>query len=66
MKINFHILDGIKIGGIENLALTLTSEENDKEQNYLINLNKNINDYSTYFAKNIKMVCSIAQLRDEK
>ena len=45
MKINFHILDGIKIGGIENLALTLTSEENDKEQNYLINLNKKINNY---------------------
>ena len=54
MKINFHILDGIKIGGIENLALTLTSEENDKEQNYLINLNKKINNYSNYFSKNNK------------
>ena len=54
MKINFHILDGIKIGGIENLALTLTSEENDKEQNYLINLNKKIDNYSDYFSKNNK------------
>ena len=45
MTINFHILDGIKIGGIENLALTLSSEEISKEQNYLINLNKNINNY---------------------
>ena len=45
MKINFHILDGIKIGGIENLALTLTSEAMSMEQNYLINLNKSINKY---------------------
>ena len=54
MTINFHVLDGIKIGGIENLALTLSSEEMNMEQNYLINLNKNINDYSNYVATNIK------------
>ena len=54
MKKNFHILDGIKIGGIENLALTLSSEEISKEQNYLINLNKKINNYSNYFSKNNK------------
>ena len=54
MKINFHILDGIKIGGIENLALTLSSENLSKEQNYLINLNKKINNYSNYFSKNNK------------
>ena len=45
MKINFHILDGIKIGGIENLAFTLSSEKMSMEQNYLINLNKKINNY---------------------
>ena len=54
MKINFHILDGIKIGGIENLALTLSSEKIPMEQNYLINLNKSINNYSNYFSKNKK------------
>ena len=54
MKINFHILDGIKIGGIENLALTLSSEKTPMEQNYLINLNKNINNYSNYISKNNK------------
>ncbi len=54
MTINFHILDGIKIGGIENLALTLSSENLSVEQNYLINLNKNINNYSNYFSKNKK------------
>ena len=54
MKINFHILDGIKIGGIENLALTLSSARMSKEQNYLINLNKKINNYSNYFSKNNK------------
>ncbi len=54
MKINFHVLDGIKIGGIENLALTLSSEKISKEQNYLINLNKKINNYSTFFSKNNK------------
>ena len=54
MKINFHILDGLKIGGIENLALTLSSQKTHLEQNYLINLNKNINNYSNYFSKNKK------------
>ena len=54
MKINFHILDGIKIGGIENLALTLSSEKMSMEQNYLINLNKKIDNYSDYFSKNNK------------
>ena len=54
MKINFHILDGIKIGGIENLALTLSSENLSREQNYLINLNKKIDNYSSYFSKNNK------------
>ena len=54
MKINFHILDGIKIGGIENLALTLSSEKISKEQNYLINLNSKINNYSAFFSKNNK------------
>ena len=52
MTINFHILDGIKIGGIENLAFTLSSEKLSTEKNYLINLNKNINNYSNYFSKN--------------
>ena len=54
MKINFHILDGIKIGGIENLAVTLSSEKISKEQNYLINLNKKVNNFSNYFSKNNK------------
>ncbi len=54
MTINFHILDGIKIGGIENLALTLSSEKMSMEKNYLINLNKNINNYSKYISKNNK------------
>tara|TARA_A100000164_G_scaffold356756_1_gene366679 strand:+ start:749 stop:1837 length:1089 start_codon:yes stop_codon:yes gene_type:complete len=54
MKINFHILDGIKIGGIENLALTLSSEKISMEKNYLINLNENVNNYSNYFSKNKK------------
>ena len=54
MKINFHILDGLKIGGIENLALTLSSEKMNLEENYLINLNKNINNYSNYISKNNK------------
>ena len=54
MKINFHILDGIKIGGIENLALTLSSEKMSMEQNYLINLNKKIDNYSKYFSKKNK------------
>ena len=40
MKLNFHILDGIKIGGIENLAFTLSSEKIDGQENYLINLNQ--------------------------
>jgi len=46
MTINFHILDGIKIGGIENLALTMSREGMPMEKNYLINLNKNINNFS--------------------
>ena len=54
MKINFHVLDGMKIGGIENLALTLSNQKVSEEQNYLINLNKNINNYSNYFYKNNK------------
>ena len=61
MRVNFHVLDGIKIGGIENLALTLSSEKKSKEKNYLINLNKNINSYSNYFSdknkyKNLKII----------
>ena len=57
MKINFHILDGIKIGGIENLALTLSSEQISMEQNYLINLNKNINYISENNQyKNLKII----------
>ena len=52
MNINFHILDGFKIGGIENLALTLSSEKISMEKNYLINLNKNIDNYSNHFSKN--------------
>ncbi len=54
MRINFHILDGIKIGGIENLAMTLSNEKMHIEENYLINLNRNINDYSNYISKNKK------------
>ena len=54
MRINFHILDGIKIGGIENLAFTLSSEKMSMEKNYLINLNKKINNYSNYFSKKKK------------
>ncbi len=54
MKINFHFLDGIKIGGIENLALTLSSEQISSEQNYLINLNKKVDNYSDYFSKKNK------------
>ncbi len=54
MIINFHILDGIKIGGIENLALTLSSENIPYEQNFLINLNENINDYSNYISRKNK------------
>lgn len=47
----FHFLDGLKIGGIENQAFTLSSCESSKEENYLINLNKKRNDYSDNFFK---------------
>ena len=57
MRINFHFLDGIKIGGIENLALTLSNEQISKEQNYLINLNKDINNFSGKNKyKNLKII----------
>ena len=57
----FHFLDGFKIGGIENQAFTLSAEENAKEENYLVNLNKNVNEYSAEFFnqrkyKNIKII----------
>ncbi len=45
----FHILDGLKIGGIENQALTLSSEKCIYEENYLLNLNQEINCYSDKF-----------------
>lgn len=45
----FHVLDGLKIGGIENQALTLSTEKNDDEDNYLVNLDKNINNYPENF-----------------
>ena len=58
MKI-FHVLDGLKIGGIENQALTLSSEVKRDGENILLNLNKNINDYSKTFLikkhKNLKL-----------
>ena len=47
--INFYVLDGLKIGGIENQALTLSAEENVEEENYLLNLNKNINNFPKKF-----------------
>ena len=47
----FHFLDGLKIGGIENQAFTLSSLESSKEENYIINLNKKRNDYSEDFFK---------------
>ena len=60
MKI-FHVLDGLKIGGIENQALTLSSEGKRDGENILLNLNKNINDYSKNFFnqkkyKNLKII----------
>ena len=54
MKTNFHILDGIKIGGIENLAFTLSSEKIDGEENYLINLSK--------FPKNMSLIFTVVHL----
>ena len=50
----FHFLDGLKIGGIENQAFTLSSEGNSKYQNCIINLNNKINEYSDNFFKNKK------------
>ena len=50
----FHFLDGLKIGGIENQALTLSSLETSKEENLLINLNISKNDYSDNFFKQKK------------
>ena len=52
--INFYVLDGLKIGGIENQALTLSAEENVDEENYLLNLNKNINNFPKKFFKQKK------------
>lgn len=57
----FHFLDGLKIGGIENQALTLSSEGDKNEENYLVNLNKKINEYSNKFFsqnkyKNLKII----------
>ena len=31
----FHILDGLKIGGIENQAFTLSSSDDFEEENYM-------------------------------
>ena len=45
----FHFLDGLKIGGIENQALTLSSLETSKVENFLINMNKEKNDYPDNF-----------------
>ncbi len=50
----FHFLDGFKIGGIENQAITLSSLKTSKEDNFLINLNKSKNDYSDNFFKQKK------------
>ena len=50
----FYFLDGLKIGGIENQAFTLSSSDNFKEENYIINLNKRINHYSDDFFKQKK------------
>ena len=50
MRKSFHILDGLKIGGIENLAFTLASAEKKlNSEHYLINLNINLNEYSDNF-----------------
>ena len=43
------MIDGLKIGGIENQALTLSAEESRDEENFLVNLNKYINSYSNKF-----------------
>ena len=40
MRQNFHILDGLKIGGIEKLALTLSSQKILNEENYILNITK--------------------------
>ena len=42
LRNKFSFLDGIRIGGIENLALTLSNEDMENQQNYLINLNKKL------------------------
>ena len=50
----FHFLDGLKIGGIENQAFTLSSLKSSKEENYLVNLDKSINNYPDNFFKQDK------------
>ena len=57
----FHVLDGLKIGGIENQALTLSSQESGDDINYLVNLNQKINRYTNKFFdqkqyQNIKII----------
>tara|TARA_A100001035_G_scaffold149386_1_gene117456 strand:- start:198 stop:1286 length:1089 start_codon:yes stop_codon:yes gene_type:complete len=57
----FHFIDGLKIGGIENQALSLSSLETSKVENFLINLNKRKNDYPDNFFnqkkyKNLKVI----------
>ena len=50
----FHFLDGLKIGGIENQAFTLSLEESKKYINYIINIDEFKNDYSDNFFKQEK------------
>ena len=50
----FHFLDGLKIGGIENQAFTLSSLKSPNNENYLINLDKSINNYPDNFFKQDK------------
>lgn len=50
----FHFLDGFKIGGIENQAFTLSSLKSSQEENYLVNLDKSINNYPDNFFKQDK------------
>ena len=63
----FHFLDGLKIGGIENQAFTLSSYESSKEENYIVNLNKKRNDYSDkFFKKKIYKNLKIISFRRRK
>ena len=67
MRKIFHLLDGFKIGGIENLAFTLSSVDKPNINNYLININDDLNIYlDNYFTKDKFKNLKIISLKKKK